>query len=169
MFVTGNRALNDDPVAFLKGSGISLFDFLARFDVDENAAPVISIERLDANRQADVLRGLPSIFRAVDLAPLRHRHAAIFQQCLGEILVVRNAHGDGAGLVGFRRPDAAQRSAVAELDEIAGAQQADVRNFPHIGGLDNAGCRGAEVVRIDQFGKLCDRCVHIERPIGHGR
>jgi hypothetical protein len=68
---------------------------------------VVAVRGLDGHGKADVLRGFPGFFgRCHDLA-FGHGHAAGGQQALGEVLVLGNAFGDGAGLVGLGRPDAA--------------------------------------------------------------
>lgn len=45
--------------------------------------------------------------------------AGRFEQLLGQVFVFADAQANGAGLVGFRAPDAPLRCAVAQLHQIA--------------------------------------------------
>src|SRR5574343_103655 len=158
-----DRAFDQYAGAFLDGDGVGLGDFLAGHQVDEDAAPVVAVGRLDDDREADVLGGIAGIFGIIDLAAFGDRHADRGNQFLGQVLVARDGFGDGAGLVGFGRPDAAHRGAVAELDQVAVVEQADVRNLARFGGIDDGGRRRAEVLAVDPAAQRLDRLGEIER------
>ncbi len=92
---------------------------------------------------------LPGIFGAVDDATFGHRHAAGWQQLLGQVLVAGDAFGDGAGRVGLGGPDAALARAVAELHQVA-VGQADRRDAAVGGRIDDVGGAGAEAEAVHQ-------------------
>ena len=106
---------------------------------------------------------------AVDLAAFGHRHAAGGEQVLGQVLVAGDGFGDGAGAVGFGRPDAALARAVAELHQIAVVEQADGRNVAVVGGIDDAGGARAQALGIDHVAQLLDDGGDVERPVLDGR
>jgi hypothetical protein len=91
----------------------------------------------------------PGILGIVHFAAFRDRHADRGNQFLGQVLVARDGFGDGAGLVGFGRPDATHRGAVAELDEVAVVEQANLRDLAGFGGIDDGGGRGTEILAVN--------------------
>ena len=59
MFCATDRTFDQNAGTFIDGDGIGLGDFFLGVQVDENAAPVVAIGGLDADRQADVFGGIP--------------------------------------------------------------------------------------------------------------
>ena len=155
VFLAGDEAFDDDLGALGLGGGEGVHDFLARLQVQRYAARVVAVGRLDDHGQADVLGGFPGVFGRLDRAALGHGHAGGGYQLLGQVLVARDAFGDGAGAVGLGRPDAALRGAVAQLHQVA-VVQADVRDAAFGGGIDDAGGAGAQALAIHQVGQPGD-------------
>ncbi len=60
-----------------------------------------------------LIGGIAGILGVIAFAAFGDRHADRRNQLLGQVLVARDGFGDGAGLVGFGRPDAAHGGAVA--------------------------------------------------------
>ena len=164
VLVAQHEALDDDAAAFLDRDGIGRQHFLARGQVGEDAAAVVAVIGLDHHRQADVLGRVPGVLGAVDQAAFRHRHAAGGQQFLGQVLVARDALGDGAGAVGLGGPDAALARAVAELHQVA-LEQADVGNVAVVGRVHDAGRAGAQAVAVDQRAQARHGGGHVERAV----
>ena len=165
MLGAGNGTFDQHGAAFLDGDGVGFFDFFPGLDVDEDAAPVVAVDRLDADRQTDVFGGVPGIRGAIDFAAFGNRHAAGGEQFLGQVLVARNGFGDGAGAVGFGRPDAAHCRAVADLHQIAVLEQADGRNVAVVGGIDDACGRRPQTLGIDHVAEFLDDGGDVERPV----
>ena len=109
---------------------------------------MVAVRGLHRNGEADLLRHFPGLIGVADDLALGHGHAAGGEQPLGEILVLGDALGDGAGLVALGGPDAALRGAVAQLHQVA-VVQADVRNAPGAGGVHDAAGAGAQVAVVD--------------------
>ena len=80
---------------------------------------MVAVLRLDDDRRADLLGGRPGVVGVGDRPALGHRHADGLQQRAGQVLVLGDRLGDGAGAVGLGRPDPPLADAVAELDEAA--------------------------------------------------
>ncbi len=131
---------------------------LARAQRDGNAAPLVAPARLDDHGEADLLRGLPCLFRVLDGAAFGHRHADRGEQRLGQILVLRDRLGDGAGAIGLGGPDAARPRTVAEDDQAAVGEAAG-RDAARLGRAhDGAGGRPQP-----------DRLVQLAQLLGGGR
>ena len=129
---------------------------------------MVAVRWLDGDGKANVLCHFPRFFGRGDDLAFRHGHAAGGQQALGEVFVLGNAFGNGAGLVGFSRPDAALCRAVAQLHQIA-VVQADMGNAALASGIDNAAGRWAEVTVIDRCLDGVDGGLDLERLIVDGR
>ena len=166
MFVAAHETFDDHFAAFGIGEMIGRLDFLARHQVDGDAAPVIAVARLDHHRHADVFSRFPCILGAVDDAAFRNRHAASAQQTLGQVFIPGDAFGDGAGLVGLRGPYPALAGAIAKLDQIAFGQP--YRGNVAVGSRihDARGARPQAQV-IDHLVQAGDRSRHIERFVLH--
>ena len=167
VFEAGDEAFDDDAAAFFDGHAVGLHDFVAGMQVGEHAAAVVAVIGFDDNRQADVFGGFPGFFGVLDVAAFRYRNAAGRQQLFGQVLVTRNAFGNGAGLVGLRRPDAAQCAPVTELHQVAGVQ-ADIGDVAVVCRIDDAGGRGAEAVVVHHVAQALDRGSHVKRAVFHG-
>ena len=115
MFVTGDEAFDDDAAAFIDGHCESSTHFLFGHHIGEHAAAMVAVRWFDDHRQADIFGRGPGFVGSFDDFAFGHGHATGLEQALGQILVARNGLGDGAGLVGFGRPDAALFGAVAQL------------------------------------------------------
>nr|GEU28368.1 hypothetical protein [Tanacetum cinerariifolium] len=158
VFVADDEALDDHAraVAFVGRQRIGGRDVRCRHQVERHAAPVVAVVRLDHDRQADVLRRLPRLFRAGHQFAFGHGHAARRQQRLGQVLVAGDAFGNGAGFFRFGRPDAALRGAVAQLHQVA-VGEADRWNLAVGGRIDDIAGAGAQAQGFHQV-----------RQVGHG-
>ncbi len=128
---------------------------------------MIAVAGLDHRRQTKILCGLPSLVGAVDQLTARHRDAARRQQLPGELLVARDALGDGTGAVGFGRPDAALSGAVADLDEIA-VVEPNERDLACLGCRDDVRGARAEAQTVALAAQLAHHGIHVERVITDG-
>ena len=140
--------LDDDLRALGFGQREGGLDFSLARELQRHAARVVAVRGLDGDGATDVLGHFPGFLGIGHHAALGHRHAAGSEQALGEVLVLRNPFGDGAGLVAFCRPDAALRCAVAQLHQIA-IVQADKGNAPLRRRIDDAGRAWPQVTRLD--------------------
>ncbi|MPM44283.1 hypothetical protein SDC9_90961 [bioreactor metagenome] len=139
----------DDHVrAFGLGQCEGGLDVILAAQVQRHAACVVAVGGLDGDGKADVLRHGPCFFGIGRDLAFGHGHAAGGEQALGEVLVLRDAFGDGAGLVALGGPDAALRGAIAQLHQIA-VVQADVRNTTLAGGIHDAAGAGAKIAVVD--------------------
>ena len=122
---------------------------------------MVGVRRFHHHGQTNVLRRLPGFRRAVHHLAFGHRHAHRLQQGLGQILVTRNAFGDGAGQVALGRPDAALGLAIAQLNQVA-VVQTNVGNAA-IGRRAHDGCgAGAQVAVVDLGADLVDSRIDIK-------
>ena len=69
---------------------IGSLDLFFRSQIHENAATVVSVDRLDHNGTFDGLRGFPSIFGTFDLSTFRHRNPRRGQHHFRQLLVLSN-------------------------------------------------------------------------------
>ena len=159
---TLDRAFDEDAGAFLGGNRVGLAHRFRGHQVDEHATPVIAVGRFDDDRVADVFGGVDGIVGVIDFAAFGDRHADRGNQFLGQVLIARNGLGDGAGGVSLGRPDATHRGAVAELDQVAVVEQADVRDLARFGGIDDGRGRRAEILAVDLAAQHLDRRVEVE-------
>ena len=113
VFRARNEALHNHLRAFRFGQGESGFDFRLVRQLQRDAARVVAIRGLDGDGRANLLRHFPGLFGAGHHAALGHGHAASREQAFGEVFVLRNAFGNGAGLVAFCGPNAPLCCAVA--------------------------------------------------------
>jgi hypothetical protein len=116
--------LDDDAPAELARRGPGRAHLVLGVEPRRDAAAVRRVERLEDDREADLLRPLHGlVFRARHVAP-GHGEPDVLQHALGVVLVLRDLHGDGARVVGHGRLDAAQVLAQAELHERARVEAA---------------------------------------------
>ena len=116
--------------------------------IQRHAAPTVAIDRFDGHGQADVLGGFPSRVRRGDDLTFGHGNAALGQQFFGQVFVAGNALGDGAGAIGFSRPDASLLGAIAQLHQVAFGQT-DERCFAFNRSVHDGGGAGAQTAAID--------------------
>ena len=159
--------LDDDLRALGFGQREGGLDFSLARELQRHAARVVAVRGLDGDGATDVLGHFPGFLGIGHHAALGHRHAAGSEQSLGEVLVLRNPFGDGAGLVAFCRPDAALRCAVAQLHQIA-VVQADVRNAPLTRRIDDAARAGAQIPVVDAGFDGLDGGLEVKRLVVDG-
>ena len=144
VFLAGDKTLDHHVAAFGLGYGEGRHDFLAGGQLQRHTTAMVGVRRLHGHRHADVLCGLPGLLRAGHHLPFGHGHTAGLEQALGQILVAGDTLGNRTGLVALGRPDAALRSAITQLHQVA-VVQADVRNAAVGGGVHDTRRAGAEV------------------------
>ena len=103
--VAGQKALDHHRAVF-DGGGISLAERGAVADVDRHALALVAVLRLDDHRQANFQRHRPAFVGRGHRTTQRHRHAGGVQQALGQVFVLRNRLGDGAGGINLGGLDA---------------------------------------------------------------
>ena len=150
--VTGQESLHHHTAILGRGL-VGHVEVAALGDADRHALALIAVLRLDDHRQADFLRCGPGVFHIRDGAAQWHGHAGRVQQLLGQILVLRDRLGDGAGVVHFGGLDAALLAAPAQLDQAAAGQALD-RNAARDGGVDDGAGRGAQALVLVQLAQL---------------
>ncbi|KAG1247569.1 hypothetical protein G6F65_020094 [Rhizopus arrhizus] len=128
---------------------------------------MVAVIGLDHDGQADVFGRFPGVVFAAHQAAFRHRHAAGRPQLLGQGLVARDPFGDGAGAVGFGRPDPALGRTVAELHEVA-LEQTDIGDVAVVGGIHDAGRAGPQAMLVHQAAQARDGGGHVERAVFDG-
>jgi hypothetical protein len=77
---------------------------------------VVGIDRFDDNRPLDLFRSGDRIIGIGDTTPFWYRDAYRLKQLFGELFILGDRLGNGAGSVGFGGPDAALVDTVAEED-----------------------------------------------------
>ena len=167
VFRARNEALHNHLRAFGFGQGESGFDFRLVRQLQRDAARVVAIRGLDGDGRANLLRHFPGLFGAGHHAALGHGHAASREQAFGEVFVLRNAFGNGAGLVAFCGPNAPLRCAVAQLHQVA-VVEANVGNAPFAGRIDDAAGAGAQVAVVDAGFDGLDGGFEVERLVVDG-
>ena len=129
--------------AFINGHREGRTDFGFGHQVGKDAAAMVAIGWFDHHRQADIFSGFPGIVSGFYDHALWYRYATGFEQALGEVFVAGNGFDNGAGLVGFCRPDAALFRAVAQLHQVVFCQ-AHGGDLAFHGGIHNAAGAWAE-------------------------
>ncbi len=135
--VAGDELLDDDITTML----LRLLEGQAHLglapQIERDPAAVAGVQRFDHHREPDVVRGRGRrVFLAHD-ALARHRDADIVEQARGQLLVLRNVHGNVARLARHRGLDALLVFAMPELDQAAFVE-ANPRDVAHLRGLDQA-------------------------------
>ena len=160
--VVARQVALDHHGAVVGGGAVGDVEMLAVHDADGDALALVAVLRLDHHGQADLLRGGPGVFQVGHGAPQRHRHAGGVQQLLGQVLVLGNGFGDGAGAVHLGRLDAALATAPAQLHQAAACQAPEGNATPH-GGVNDGARRRAQALVLVQFAQLGERGGEIER------
>ena len=168
MLVAPDESLDEHARTLIDGNRVGCLDFFARNEIGEYATAMIAVGRFDHDGQAELLGGIPRVFDARDRAPRRYGHAARLKQRLGEILVPRDGFCDRAGIVGLGCPDPARVRPVTKLQQIARIQ-ADRRNEPFGGGLDDARRAWPQAVLLDEVAQLLDGGLDVVRLVLDGR
>ena len=159
--VTGQVALDHDVVAEFAGGDKSGRHLLLGGDVDGDALALVAVLRLDHHRQADFQRRRPGVVGVQRHAAVRHRHPGRVEQLLGQLLVLRDRFGDGAGAVDFGRLDFSLLAAPAEGDQAAVGQTAE-RDVAGDRRVDDGAGRRAQPHVLVEFAQLVQRGVDIE-------
>ena len=167
IIVAGDVRLDKDAGAFLARGGVGVDHLLARAQIGGDAAAVIAVLRLDDDRQANLLGGVPGIVGVGDGPALRHRHADRVQQGARQLLVLSDHLGDGAGGVGLGGADAALPEAVAKLHETAAVEPAH-RDAALPRGADDGGRAGSEPHIVGQIAQTRQLGGDVEGPIVQG-
>jgi hypothetical protein len=131
------------------------------FQANGNPAPVVRVLRLDHDGQAQILGRGPRVPPTCDLAPRGHGHADRRDELARQLLVLRDGFGQGAGLGGFGRPDAALGLAIPELHEVARAH-AQRRDQPRLGGSDDGLRARAEAAAVGHLAQAAQLARHVE-------
>ena len=168
MFITGDEALNNDAAAFIDGNGKGGADFLFCHQIGKYAAAMVAVGGFYHHRQADIFGGFPGVIGRFNDHAFGYRHPTGLEQALGQVFVARDGFGNGAGLVGFGRPDAALFGTIAQLYQIVFGQ-AHGRNLPIHRGVDDAARARAEQSVFCQILEFFNRSGHIEGLVFNGR
>ena len=166
--IAAGQELLDHHGADLVGRLVGHLQMLAGGDVHRHALALVAVQRLDHDRQADLLRQLPGFVDRVHRRADRHRHAGRLQQALGQVLVLRDRFGHRAGGVDLGRPDAALLDAPAQLHQRA-LRQAAEGDAALAGGVDDGAGRGAEADVLVGLAQRLDGGVGVEGAAGLGR
>ena len=100
----------------------------------------------DHDGRVDFLSGFPGIFGIGHRPAFRHGHADAAEERAGQVLILRDRLGNGAGSIGFGCQNAALLVAVTEHDQATGVQPA-IGNATGHGSIDD-GCRAGSQARI---------------------
>jgi hypothetical protein len=165
--ITAGQVLLDHHRADGRGRLEGRVQVLARDDIDGHALALVAVLRLDHHRQADLLRHGPGIVGVAHRPAAGHRHAGGLQQGLGQVLVLGDGFGHGAGGVDLGGLDAALPGTPAELHQAAFGE-ATVGNAARDGGVDDrAGGRTQPQVLVDLAQAVHGR-GRIEAALGSG-
>ena len=120
-------------------SGIGIVKSLPSGDVDRDPFALVAVLGFDHDRQTDFMRDGPGLVQALGRASHGHGHASRVQQAFGQVLVLCNRFGNGAGGVGFGGLDAPLLGAPAKLNHAAIGESTDRDAACHGGVHDGAG------------------------------
>ncbi|MPM89417.1 hypothetical protein SDC9_136526 [bioreactor metagenome] len=137
---------------------------MASGDVHHHALALITVLRLHHYGQAHFFGHDPGVLDVLDGAAQRHRHTGCVQQALGEVFVLRDGFGHGAGHVQFGGLDAARLGAPAELHQRARSQAAE-RNAACDGGIHDGAGGGADAFVFIGLAQISDGLVGVERRV----
>ena len=104
--VPGQKALDHDLAVF-GGHAKGFIELRALGDIDRDALALVAILGLDYHGQADIERHGPGFVHGSGGPPHGHGDAGGVQQALGQIFVLRDGFGHGAGRIDFGCLDAA--------------------------------------------------------------
>ena len=141
--------------------GIGFVKLLSRGDVDRDPFALVAVLGFDHNRQTDFMGNGPGFVQALGRAPHGHGHACRVQQAFGQVLVLSNRFGNGAGGVGFGGLDASLLGAPAKLHHAAIGEATDRDAACHGGVHDGPGRRPKAHVFV-VFVQLRDGAFQVE-------
>ncbi|GAO26579.1 hypothetical protein ALISP_6399 [Alicycliphilus sp. B1] len=162
--VAGQEALDHHLVAVLERRGVGCLQLRARGDVHRHALALVAVLGLDHHGQAHFLGHLPGIMNVGHGAAQRHGHAGGVQQALGQVLVLRDGLGHGAGHVQLGGLDAARLRAPAQLHQRA-AGQAPERDSARHGRIDDGARGGADALVFVELAQPGDHGGGVERGV----
>ena len=152
MFITRDKALDDNAAAFIYGNAKGGAHFLFGEHVGEHAAAMIAVGGFNHHGQADILCGSPGFVGCFDHLTLGYGNATGLEQTFGQIFITRNGFGNGAGLICLGGPDTPLLGTVAQLHQIVFGQ-AHGGDLALHGGIDNAtGARTKQAI----FGQILE-------------
>jgi hypothetical protein len=161
VIVAGKVLFDEDVVAKLDGDAVGVAHLLLVRQVDRDALALVAVARLDDDREADFQRGGTGIILVLGRAALRHGDPGGVEKFLGQLFVLGDRFGNGAGEAGFGGLDAPLPAAPAELHEAALRQAAVGNAARDRRGNDGAGRRPEPDVLV-QFAQLPERPFDIE-------
>ena len=146
--VAARQEALDQHFAMFGGGAKGDIEVCARRDIDRHALALVAVLRLEHDRQADFQRCGPRVVRVAGGSAMRHGNAGRTQQFFGQVFVLGDGFGHGAGGIDFGGLDAALARAPAKLHHAAFGQAAK-GNVARHGGFDNrAGARPHALVFI---------------------
>ena len=163
----GQEAL-DHHVADLCRGAVGDLQVFAIHDVDGDALALVAVLRLDDDRQADLQRDRPGFVHGRHRPAIGHRHAGGQQQCLRQVLVLRNRFGHGAGDIDLGRLDAPLTRAPAELHQAA-LREPPPRDTTGCRRIDDGAGARAEPNVLVGFAQAGDGCIDVVGPVVHRR
>ena len=164
------ESFDEHTVADPERRCVSGFDAFARRQIHGDALALISVLRLDddgvAVFDADFTGSGPGVFGAGYRPSHRNGYASRLQQCLRQLLVLRDRFGDGARAVSLCGLNPALFAAPAELDHAALGQSAegDVARCRSVD--DGAGTR-TEAHFLVQLAQAAQGAVEVEGQVIH--
>src|SRR5450830_728239 len=159
--VIAGQVLLDQHFADVGGGLVGQVQMGAVDDVDGHALALVAVLRLEHHRQADFEGGRPGVVGAGGRAAQRHGHASGTQQHLGQVFVLGDRFGHGAGGVHLGGLDATLARAPAKLHQAARGQAA-VGDAPFESGFDDGAGAGAQAFVFIGFTQLGDGLVDVE-------
>ena len=163
--VAGQKALDHHLVAEALRGGKGGLQLRARGDVHRHALALVAVLGLDDHGQADFLGHCPGVIHIGHRPAHGHGHAGGVQQALGQVLVLGDGFGHGAGQIQLRRLDAPRLAAPAQLHQRA-AGQAPKRYAARHGGVDDGAGGRPDAVVLVEFAQLGDHGVGVEGRVG---
>ncbi|MNV22804.1 hypothetical protein D3C71_1137960 [compost metagenome] len=151
----------DHHGAVFGGVLVGFFELGAVGDVDRYTLALVAILRLDHHGQADLEGHFPAFVHALDRFSQRHGHASGMQQAFGQVLVLADGFGHGAGRIDLGRLDTALLGAPAKLHEAA-TREAAVGDAARHGGVHDGAGAGAQALVFVEFAQLGNHGVGIK-------
>ena len=160
--------LAEDVVRLLQRRRIGVVDLFAAVQIGTDAPPVVAEAGLDHHGQAQPLGDRPGILGAGHRPPLGHRYAHGPEQQPGQVLVLGDGLGNGAGAVGLRRPDPPLPRPLAKQQQAV-ATQASHRDVPGPCRLGDGGGARAQMDLLAQLAQPGELAVQVAGFAGQDR